>query len=161
MNVGGISAKVDVDKSFDLEPIFMIILGFVIFFSVTMTISFIIYRLCNKTTNQKKNLKDNKMYCKKCGTEIDDDSIFCYMCGTKVAYEENIIEEAAIQSEQNNRNTPIISDENKEAKNNKNDENKVIPFNPEEEKAPLWPIFIISLIIIGVFALVATILLNR
>lgn len=72
------------------------------------------------------------MYCKKCGTKIDDDSVFCYMCGTN-------LEE---------KHSSNITKENTQPK-------------ATEEKEPLlFPILMMILIILGVFSVVAVILFN-
>ena len=81
------------------------------------------------------------MYCKKCGTKIDDDSIFCYMCGANVTQQ-------------------LESKEPKETKETQKPTQEH-PYKKEDlEGMGYKPILIIVAIILGVFSLLAVLLLN-
>ena len=77
------------------------------------------------------------MYCKKCGTKIDDDSVFCYMCGTNLEekHSSNITKEKKLVEKENTQ-----------------------PKATEEKEPLLFPILMMFLIILGVFSVVAVIL---
>ena len=81
------------------------------------------------------------MYCKKCGTEIDEDSIFCYLCGTKVTAE------AEPKEQEQPKTTPTSNQEK--------------TFKKEElEGMGYKPILIIIAIALGFFSLLAVLLFN-
>lgn len=81
------------------------------------------------------------MYCKKCGTKIDDDSIFCYMCGTNVT--------SQLESEE--------TEKTKETRKSTQEQQ----FKKEDlEGMGFKPILAIAAITLGFFSILAVLLFN-
>lgn len=84
------------------------------------------------------------MYCKKCGTKIDDDSIFCFMCGVKVESEPE---------------TPKIESKSK-INTFKKENTQNVKYNDKDDDNIIFPIIFLLLTISSVFAIILILALN-
>ena len=122
-------------KTINITPIILILIGIAV-------VIFTILVICDSVKNKKKdNTENKKMYCKKCGTKIDDDSVFCYMCGTNVTLQ---LESQELEMSKEAPKKPQEQQFKKE----------------DLEGMGYKPILVIIAIILGVFSLLTVLLLN-